>query len=172
MDKSVNQAHAGTAKDARGSSATLLDPYMLRLARRHEDIPKEALDAIFAELGSGMRQSIRVMFVISLVCIVIGVIAVVDYSYQWWSGGVTFSTMRRKLFGLIVVAYGPIIVWSGAKRVRMQKVVRVMLKHLRCPHCGYDLRLLPVDPADGATVCPECGHAWRLTGDPACDEPR
>jgi transcription initiation factor TFIIIB Brf1 subunit/transcription initiation factor TFIIB len=37
-----------------------------------------------------------------------------------------------------------------------------MLKHLRCPHCGYDLRGLAADPEDGATVCPECGCAWRL----------
>ena len=31
-----------------------------------------------------------------------------------------------------------------------------------CPNCGYDLRLLPVDSVDGATVCPECGRAWKL----------
>jgi transcription initiation factor TFIIIB Brf1 subunit/transcription initiation factor TFIIB len=37
-----------------------------------------------------------------------------------------------------------------------------MLKHRRCPHCGYDIRGLPVDPQDGATVCPECGCAWEL----------
>ena len=41
----------------------------------------------------------------------------------------------------------------------------VMLQHLRCPHCGYDLRLLPTDPKDGASVCPECGCAWRLEPD-------
>ncbi len=38
----------------------------------------------------------------------------------------------------------------------------IMLKHHRCPQCGYDIRLLPADAADGATVCPECGCAWRL----------
>jgi hypothetical protein len=37
-----------------------------------------------------------------------------------------------------------------------------MLKFRRCPHCGYDLRLLPADPADSATVCPECGCAWLI----------
>ncbi len=31
---------------------------------------------------------------------------------------------------------------------------------------GYDLRMLPSDPADRATVCPECGHAWKLDGTP------
>jgi transcription initiation factor TFIIIB Brf1 subunit/transcription initiation factor TFIIB len=37
-----------------------------------------------------------------------------------------------------------------------------MLEHRRCPHCGYDLRMLPTDPDDGSTVCPECGCAWGL----------
>jgi len=164
MKEFNNEACTGTGKDARGNPVTLLDPYTLRLARRYEVIPQEALGDILAELGSGMRKSIRVMFVISLVCLAVGLVAVADYAYQWWSGGSSFSTMRRKLFGMIVVAYGPIVIWFGAKRVRMLKVVRVMLQHRRCPHCGYDLRLLPVDAADGATVCPECGHAWQLIG--------
>ena len=50
----------------------------------------------------------------------------------------------------------------GARRARLRRVCDVMLEHLRCPHCGYDLRLLPLDLTDGATVCPECGFAWRL----------
>jgi hypothetical protein len=37
-----------------------------------------------------------------------------------------------------------------------------MIRFRRCPHCGYSLQGLPVDPADGATVCPECACAWRL----------
>lgn len=31
-----------------------------------------------------------------------------------------------------------------------------------CTSCGYDLRLLPTQPEDGTTVCPECGCAWEL----------
>ncbi|MHC4130085.1 MAG: hypothetical protein ACYSUA_18360 [Planctomycetota bacterium] len=42
------------------------------------------------------------------------------------------------------------------------RVSAVLIKFRRCPHCGYSLRGLPVDPADGATVCPECACAWRL----------
>ena len=37
-------------------------------------------------------------------------------------------------------------------------------RFLRCPHCGYDIRGLPTDPEDGATICPECGCAWQLDG--------
>jgi hypothetical protein len=51
---------------------------------------------------------------------------------------------------------------SGARRARHKRIRNIMLQHLRCPHCGYDLRLLPTAPGDGATVCPECGCAWRL----------
>lgn len=32
----------------------------------------------------------------------------------------------------------------------------------RCPACLHDLMHVPADPADGCTVCPECGGAWRL----------
>jgi len=162
MKEATETARTGAAKDGRGRPAALLDPYMLRLRRQFDVIPQEALDGINADLGSGMRKSIRVMFAISLVCVSIGLIALIDYGYQWYSGSISFSFLRRKLFGTVIIWYGPIIIWAGAKRHRMQKVVHVMLDHLRCPHCGYDLRLLPPDPADGATVCPECGHAWRL----------
>lgn len=36
----------------------------------------------------------------------------------------------------------------------------VELGHCGC--CNYRLEALPVE-ADGCTVCPECGHAWRLS---------
>jgi hypothetical protein len=64
-----------------------------------------------------------------------------------------------------------VLVWLpwmiGAKRRgQRMKVLAVLLKHRRCPHCGYSLRGLPVEAGDGATVCPECACAWRLD-DPA-----
>ena len=52
--------------------------------------------------------------------------------------------------------------WRGARAVRPKRVRAVMLRHRRCPHCGYDLRMLPTDPTDEVTICPECGCAWRL----------
>ncbi|MHC4611376.1 MAG: hypothetical protein ACYS7M_13610, partial [Planctomycetota bacterium] len=38
----------------------------------------------------------------------------------------------------------------------------LILKYLRCPHGGNDIRGVPTDPDDGANVCPECGYVWRL----------
>ena len=54
-----------------------------------------------------------------------------------------------------------------AQSIEPKKIRRAMLNHLRCPHCGYDIRGLPTDPEDGVTVCPECGCAWQL----ACQAP-
>lgn len=31
----------------------------------------------------------------------------------------------------------------------------------RCAACGYDLTATPPE-ADGLSVCPECGGAWRV----------
>ena len=75
-----------------------------------------------------------------------------------------YDTIPQEVLGELAAEIG-----SGwPRRKRLRRVCRTMLKHLRCPHCGYDLRLLPVDGADGATVCPECGGAWRLAaGRPA-----
>jgi hypothetical protein len=52
--------------------------------------------------------------------------------------------------------------WLIGARERLPRIRLVMLKHRRCPHCGYNLRGLPPCPEDNATVCPECGCAWRL----------
>ncbi len=59
------------------------------------------------------------------------------------------------------------VVWIPAayvqrRRSRRQRVTAIMLKHRRCPHCGNSLLGLPVDPTDGATICPGCTGAWRL----------
>ena len=49
-----------------------------------------------------------------------------------------------------------------------KKVVGDYLFRTRCcPGCGFDLVPSPVE-ADGCTVCPECGAAWRL---PYHDDP-
>ena len=54
------------------------------------------------------------------------------------------------------------IPWIVSRQARSKRIQFAMLKFRRCPHCGYDIRLLPADPTDGATVCPECGCAWLI----------
>jgi hypothetical protein len=63
---------------------------------------------------------------------------------------------------LAVFALSAFKFWQSGRRARAKHVCEIMLRHLRCPHCGYDIRGLLTDPNDGATICPECGCAWKL----------
>ena len=148
-------------KDARGRVVTLLDPYALYLLRRHDTISEEVLGRLAAEIGSGWPRRQQVACI--LACFLPLVLIIVT-SVSRWSKGVAVGSLERNVAVVLLANYalGVCIVWWWARRNRLRRVCGTMLKHLRCPHCGYDLRLLPSDPADGATVCPECGCAWEL----------
>ena len=115
-----------------------------------------------------MSKASRWMLVVSLVCALISVVAIVDYFVQAVSGVSGFRPVLRQVGGFFVVLVGPIMILFGARHVRFRRISKVMLRYLRCPHCGYDPRLLPTSPVDGATVCPECGCAWNLDRNSGC----
>lgn len=48
-------------------------------------------------------------------------------------------------------------IWEG----NPERVIAALLFVGHCPRCGYGLRACGID-ADGCTVCPECGAAWRV----------
>ena len=158
VDKAIDRGHI---KDARGKSVTLLDPYALNLLHRHDVIPAEPLGEIARGIGSGWARKHRVA------CLITWVLPLTVIAITWiakWYRGIPLSTRERNIVMILVANYalGVCIIWWWARRNRLKRVWKVMLKHLRCPHCGYDLRLLPTAPEDGATVCPECGCAWML----------
>jgi len=152
---------AGRFKDARGRPVTLLDPYALHLLRRHDVIPAEPLGQIAGRIGSGWARKQRIA------CLITWMLPLTVIAGTWmarWCRGIPFGTRERNAAVILAAnfAVGAGIIWWWARRNRVRRVLRCMLQHLRCPHCGYDLRLLPADPEDGATVCPECGCAWKL----------
>ena len=51
---------------------------------------------------------------------------------------------------------------AGLKLVNGEGELLDLNRGLVKNNAGYDLRQLPVDPEDRATVCPECGCAWIL----------
>ena len=154
--------HTGRVKDARGRSVNLLDPVMMHLAHQHRVIPPEPLAEIAGEVGVGMTRANRVAFWASVVCLVALGIAVSILLVRLAGGSIGFGKFVRSLapFGAIWVA--PYGLWMGTRGVRFQRTTSVMLRHRRCPHCGYDLHGLRTDEDDGATVCPECGSEWNL----------
>ncbi len=162
-DEPPAHQHAGRIKDARGRNVTQLDPITMRLLRQHDVIPAEPLAEVAADLGSGLTKLTRFFFVLGIVFAAPGVIAFVVHLIRILrAGGMVWPLPKWLLLANVWVV--PFALWITACQLRSRRIRLVMIKHLRCPHCGYDLRMLPTDPEDGVTVCPECGCAWRLEG--------
>ncbi len=107
----------------------------------------------------------------------------VGTSWRYWaaiagvvapSAVIQFSLRRlgippawRGIVRWLVVAITVMACW--ALFLAFRQTIRRMLRRALMDHgiptcitCGYDLRLLPADPVDGLTVCPECGCGWKL----------
>jgi hypothetical protein len=148
-------------KDARGRKVTQLDPIALHLLRRHDVIDADVLRALANEKGVRIKLGERA----ALIGGICGALLVIFlFTHALITGDIRDAPFAKSS-GLLYLCSIPWIIWFGIKRKRFGNVAAAMLKHLRCPHCGYDLRMLPTDSQDGATVCPECGCAWRLEGD-------
>jgi hypothetical protein len=149
--------------DARGRKVTQLDPVELRLFRRHDVIDAEVLRAMADEIGSGLtdqqKKLARVFFIAVAIMFLVFIIHGVDACIRgFWMDIFDFSHVA-----LFNVLFWPIVLWVHARQARFRKIRRVMLAHRYCPHCGYDLRGLPPDEKDGATLCPECGCGWKVS---------
>ncbi len=149
-------------KDARGRLVTQLDPVGMNLLRRYDRIPAEALREIAEEVGTGLTKTTRWLVAVSAVCTVLVTAVAVGLLIEMYRTNAGLGWLVRKCTPFFGVWTGPFLFWLGAKRMRFNRIRSTMLKYLRCPHCGYDLRMLPRAPEDGLTVCPECGCAWRL----------
>ncbi len=156
---------AGWINDARGRRVSQLDPVMMHLLRRPGILPPEVLEEITRQVDVGITRGTRVLLwssVVGLVCL--GIALTVGMT-GILGGNIDAGRFFKSLLPYLGVVSGSVTCWIALRSARHQQIGRAMLKHLRCPHCGYDIRSLPADPADGATVCPECGCAWQLEGD-------
>ncbi len=73
----------------------------------------------------------------------------------------------RGMVRWLVVAVTVMACWAillAFKKTIQRILWRLLMDHgiPCCASCGYDLRMLPADPVDGVTVCPECGCRWKL----------
>ena len=159
--KTTDQA-AGRMIDARGREVAQLDPVMLHLLRRPGIIPPDELREIAREIGFGLLQVKKVALWTNALGIVCLAIALAICFTRVARGSLGVREMLIRLLPFIAILTGTFSTWVAARTLRHQRIGRVMLKHLRCPHCGYNVSRLPASPEDGATVCPECGCAWHL----------
>jgi len=151
----------GRVRDAHGKVVTLLDPYALHLLRRHDVIPAEPLATIAREAGFGLPKW---QFRGFAVCVAAFSVCIVFLIIWKLVRGAPLERVELVLWpaNLAFFALGAIQFWRSGRRARLQQVHAIMLERRRCPHCGYDLRGLTANPGDHATICPECGSAWRL----------
>jgi hypothetical protein len=164
-DVSSSAQTAGWIVDARDRKVSQLDPVMMHLMRRPGIIPSDVLRDIAQKVGLGVTRATRVSFWASIVGVACLVIAVAICLTRHANGSISTARFFRNLVPYTGVLAGLVGCWISLRSARHQKIGSIMLEQRRCPHCGYDVRLLPTDPGDGATVCPECGCAWRLEPD-------
>ena len=157
-NESSESRKTGRIKDARGRSVKLLDPVSMYFLRRHSVMQPDVLKAIANEKGVQIATAERV----SMIGGILGAMLVIGFFAHGIYSGDIRDAPYAKLSGLVFMCGMPWLFWYRTIRARHESIAAAMIKYLRCPHCGYDLRLLPADAADGATVCPECGSAWRL----------
>ena len=161
---------AGWIVDARGHRVSQLDPVVMHLLRRPGIIPFEVLREIAQLVGLGITRATRGAFWASIVGLACLGIAFAICMTRFVGGSIGATRFFGSMTPYVGVLCGLFTCWISVRNARHQKIGKVMLQHRRCPHCGYDLRMLPTDPKDGATVCPECGCAWRLDDSHAVGE--
>ncbi len=164
-EKGISRPRQGwRTKDARGRTVTQLDPVTLHVWHRHDVIDAETLHEIVEELEPGTASLRRRMTVIipgTVVVMAVGIATLYHFSDPGARRDLVSTLTNPAIMApnLVCCLFVP---WFVARQARLKRVRFAMLKYRRCPHCGYDLRLLPTDPEDGATVCPECGCAWLI----------
>ncbi|MHC4349101.1 MAG: hypothetical protein ACYS15_11295 [Planctomycetota bacterium] len=149
-------------RDDRGRGVSMLDPGTLQMLRRYDIIDRVALDAISRQIGPGTSRTRRWWFWIFFTLSVAGMVVVLARGLViGWSPDMTAQVLRMTI--AVCLPLGLFLFWRSARQGRLRRVRCAMLDHCCCPHCGYDLRDLPSDANDGATICPECGCAWMLS---------
>jgi len=153
----------GHITDARERTVTQLDPVTMYVLQQHDVIEADVLRAIAHEPGVEMTGWERASLITGVVALLLVTGLFVESIIMKDFSGAPFARSAA----LVYFSFVPWVFWFGLKRARFGKVAAAMLKHGRCPHCGYSLQGLAADEKDDATVCPECGCAWNLASPPA-----
>ncbi|MCZ6835405.1 MAG: hypothetical protein O7G85_06480 [Planctomycetota bacterium] len=150
----------------------MIDPISQYKSHRPGAIEGDALEKIVGAIEKGTKGKLCKTFSYALgfMVFIMGVVALIAYMKgvpvfeKLWSVLTNPAFILPNLYWIVMIPRS----WVTRKRTRRKKTYAQLLKHRRCPHCGFDIRGLGVDPMDGATICPECTAAWKLD-DPAIE---
>ncbi len=155
-------------RDARGRVVKVLDPLRMYALHQHRLIDEASLARIAESIQPGARRMLRIILPLALIAVLLAPLGLlIDVIYEGqaaWNDLLDTLSNPVILGGIFLpcLVGGVIVPWMSQRQTRTKRNRAALLLHQRCPHCGYDLQTLAVDPRDGATVCPECSCAWRL----------
>jgi len=151
-------------RDDRGRSVTQLDPVMLHVLHRYDTIDATTLEVLVEEIEPGtaaVRRRLIYLLPIFVLTVISGIVVMYVVSDASARKDLISTLLNPVIMGGGIIG-GGVVPWIATRQQRFKLIRTGMLRHHRCPHCGYNLHGLTADPGDGATVCPECGCAWRL----------
>lgn len=91
---------------------------------------------------------------LSVVICVLGIEEFVNGNSEWWQMVIAICVARTLTTGVLLS--------NHVDRWQLRRdLARLAEAEPACLVCGYELSGLTPE-ADGCTVCPECGGAWRL----------
>lgn len=149
--------------DVRGRRVSMIDPMRMQMLHQHDVIDRKTLDQMMEALEPGLSRNLRM----TLITVILGVSALGLLVVLMWflnpgrRAGLMKALSHNPGMWIGIIAAVVIPVFAARKKHR-PRLPTLLLRHRRCPHCGYDLSGLPADTRDDATVCPECACAWRL----------
>lgn len=141
-----------TIRDDRGNTVTVTGS-----ANNELDILKSSLRG-----GEIYKESMRTTWT-NAGWLVVGCAAALaaGYALRIMIPGYARTFWALPLCLMVAFVIGRVTWKNSARRRVLQRKVREMVERGACPACDYGLREIPT-AADGCTVCPECGAAWRM----------
>jgi hypothetical protein len=142
----------------------MINPMRLQMLHQDDIIDRRTLDRMMDELEPGLSRRLRIaLLAAGFGVVLLGVLIVALWFFNSSGRSGMSQAFTRNPGMWIGVLAGAIVPWLAVRKKHHHRLPGLLLKHRRCPHCGYDLSGLLEDGNDGATTCPECACAWRLT---------
>lgn len=142
-------------KDDRQIDRRIYPAWSLFWLKRLPTSQRKRIETRLVNLGAVNHLEISVLFPVGGAIL----LAVVLLSFAAKPSVMVFLILAYQIgiYSLGEYAHGD----KSRRSMRAAAIRRVMLAEERCASCAYPLVGLQVE-ADGCTVCPECGAAWRL----------
>jgi hypothetical protein len=142
----------------------MIDPVKLLILHRFETIDPDTLHDIVEMMEPGTARLRRHAWII-ISAAVAAIALLVAFIYYTGDAGLRkdlISTITNPAIIIPNLVCCVVVPWIITRQNYMKHISAAMLKHRRCPHCGYDLRGAP-PAADGTSICSECGCAWLIS---------